>query len=624
VTSEPQTIGRYQLIAPLGEGGMARVFLAVSRGPAGFNKLVVVKLVKRELLSDPDFVTMFLDEARLAARLNHPNVVQTYEVGEEDGHYFLTMEFLDGQPLSELLVRVGRDQMPLHEHLWILTRVLNGLHYAHEIVDFDDTPLDVVHRDVSPANVFVTYDGAVKLVDFGVAKAAGALAVTQKGIFKGKFGYGAPEQMLEKAIDRRADLFSVGVMLWEALAEKSFALGRGLEPLVTARVSGRDPRIRDVRPDVDETLADICDRAMSLRPEDRHPTAAAFRDELEHYLDRCGDRVGARDASQLITRAFEADRSEMRQSIELSIKRPQAELLPSDQPAGVAFPASDYASLSVTAWPAGAIITPDEPMNGDLWPESPAPLTVPSPGVSSGVPSSEVSAVELESAREPLPTPNTVGGLTLGGAMPPTDGPPRETTQRSVGTLRPRRGRGRVLPLVMVTVTGAVIGGAIVLVGAEVDEASQAGGSSPQLAATVDTPAGGEAGRSSRAGDAVQQGATVNLYITAIPSDAILTLDGRQLAGNPFSAAVSREPKTHVVRAEASGFVAQERVVAFSHDVRIELELDPAPAGRRRPKVPSGEPAPPAEPVRPGSDLRPGAPTAKPSRTIDEKDPWSR
>jgi serine/threonine-protein kinase len=624
LSGEPKTIGRYQLIAPLGEGGMARVFLAVSRGPGGFNKLVVVKLVKRELLSDPDFVTMFLDEARLAARLNHPNVVQTYEVGEEEGHYFLTMEFLDGQPLSEVLSRVGRQKMPLHEHLWILTRVLEGLHYAHEVVDFDGTRLDVVHRDVSPANVFVTYAGAVKLVDFGVAKAAGALAVTQKGMFKGKFGYGAPEQMLEKPIDRRADLFSVGIMLWEALAGKSFAAGRGLEPLVSARVSGRDPRIREVRPDVDDRLAAICDRAMALEPADRFPTAAAFRDELERYLDGCPARVTARDVSQLVSRSFEVDRAEMRQSIEVSVRRPRPGLLTGTSPGEGAADGADYASLSVTAWPEGAIVTPDDWGSEELESSAAGAVTEPSPGVPSGKPSSEVSTIELISAREPVPTPNTVGGLTLGGVESASPHASRETTQPSAGAPMSRRGRIRALPLMVVTVTGAVIGAAIVLVSAGGLEAPGNEDPPEGASAPLAAPSALRARSSAEPRSTVESGETVNLYISTIPSDAVVTLDGRQLATNPFSAAVPRERKTHVVRAEAPGFLPEERVVAYSHDLHVEIELRPlvgsvpVPTGTAQPR-PTG-----TVPMRPGSDLRPPVPTAKPSRTIDERDPWSR
>jgi serine/threonine-protein kinase len=209
--------GKYRPIATLGQGGMARVLLTVAQSGPGVHKLLVVKELKPDLVKDAEFVTMFVDEARLAARLNHPNVLTTYEIGESGGAPFLVMEYLEGQPLHAVLPRVGRTAMPLTAHLAILQKALAGLHYAHELRDFDGSPMNVVHRDVSPQNVFVCYDGQVKLLDFGIAKASGSVARTETGVFKGKLGYIAPEQITSPTVDRRADVFSVGVMLWEAL-----------------------------------------------------------------------------------------------------------------------------------------------------------------------------------------------------------------------------------------------------------------------------------------------------------------------------------------------------------------------------------------------------------------------
>ena len=181
------TLGKYQLIGELGHGGMAKVYLALAAGPAGFNKLVVIKQILTELGEDSDFLAMFLDEARLAARLNHPNVVQTNEVGEDNGRYFLCMEYLEGQPLNRVLTRLVTkatlgSRLPLAQLLRILSDALSGLHYAHELCDFDGSPLSVVHRDMSPHNIFVTYSGQVKLVDFGIAKAQSSSVETRAGI----------------------------------------------------------------------------------------------------------------------------------------------------------------------------------------------------------------------------------------------------------------------------------------------------------------------------------------------------------------------------------------------------------------------------------------------------------
>jgi serine/threonine-protein kinase len=317
-------IGRYEILTLLGEGGMARVYLAVSRGPVGFNKLVVVKQVRPELAWDQDFINMFFDEARIAARLNHPNVVSTYEVVEEAGQYLLAMEYLEGHTLGEILHRLGRAQMPLDQHLWILCQVLAGLHYGHELADYDGSPLGIVHRDVSPSNVFITYNGEVKLLDFGIAKSAGAAAATQKGTVKGKIGYGAPEQFLARPVDARADVYAVGVMLWEALTGKRRKQAETPAAAYEARVSGLEPKVREVKPDVPTRLGDICDRATAVEPGARFATALQFQRALERYLESRPRPIIQRDLATLINYHFKNERLEMRHQIEAQLSGPGA------------------------------------------------------------------------------------------------------------------------------------------------------------------------------------------------------------------------------------------------------------------------------------------------------------
>jgi serine/threonine-protein kinase len=313
--TDSNKIGRYELVTLLGEGGMARVYLAINHGPIGFDKLVVVKQVRPELAYDRDFLTMFFDEARIASRLNHPNVVQTYEALEEDGQYLLAMEFLEGQTLSDVLRRVGRSNIPLEQHLWILAQVLTGLHYAHELRDYDGTPLDLVHRDVSPSNVFITYNGEVKLLDFGIAKAEGAVAETRTGVVKGKITYGAPEQFSGQHVDRRADIFSVGVMLWEALARERRKLSDAPAETFQAVFGGALGDIRDVDPKTPAILAEICDRATACDPMDRYATASEFLADLDVYLEKAR-RVDRREVASLMARYFKNDRQEMAKRIE--------------------------------------------------------------------------------------------------------------------------------------------------------------------------------------------------------------------------------------------------------------------------------------------------------------------
>jgi serine/threonine protein kinase len=320
MTSADQ-IGKYHVIAELGHGGMARVLLTVASGPAGFEKLLVVKRLREEFAADDEFLVMFLDEARIAARLNHPNVVQTYEVGAEGPVHYIAMDYLEGQPLSGILRKLGRNGLPLELHVRVLADMLAGLDYAHNLIDFDGTPLHVVHRDVSPQNVFVTYDGQVKLVDFGIAKAAVLSRRTKTGVFKGKTAYIAPEQARAHPVDARADVFAAGVMLFEAIAGRAFAQADSELALLAMRMQGLEPRIGEVVPDAPEGLAEICDRAMAHDREGRFASAAEMREALEGWLEQRLARAGQKELAALLTDAFAEERAKLRARINEQLNR---------------------------------------------------------------------------------------------------------------------------------------------------------------------------------------------------------------------------------------------------------------------------------------------------------------
>ena len=309
--------GKYRLIAELGHGGMAEVFLAIASGPAGFNKLVVLKQIRDQLADDPEFLAMFLDEARLAARLNHPNVVQTNEVGEDGRRYFIAMEYLEGQPLNRIVQRLAKDgRLTLWMHVRILIDALAGLHYAHELADFDGTPLQVVHRDATPHNIFVTYAGQVKVVDFGIAKALGSSSETRAGVLKGKVSYMAPEQALGEKVDRRADVFAVGIMLWEALAGRRPFKGQNDVVILQKLVAGEIPSPGTVREDIPELLEAICMKALAHDREERYATAEDMQRALEAALEKLGERPQLRAVGDLVTTTFADERVRIRGVIE--------------------------------------------------------------------------------------------------------------------------------------------------------------------------------------------------------------------------------------------------------------------------------------------------------------------
>jgi serine/threonine-protein kinase len=313
---------RYQTLARIGRGGMAEVLLAATRA-GSVTKLSVLKCLWPELADDADFVAMFLDEARLCVRLSHPNVVQTHDVIEHEGRLALVLEYLDGQPLTSVLGRLGGSSgLALPTRLRIVTNVLAALEYAHGLTDFDGAPLAVVHRDVSPHNVFVTYDGHVKLIDFGVAKTLAASHQTRPGGVKGKLAYLAPEAIRGERVDRRADVFSVGVMLWEILAGRRL-WGRKSEGMSGAwRLAAGEPAPplpADV--DVPRALRLITTRALALDPSARFQTAA----ELAAALETVGidaSEAHARRLGLVVSNAFAAEREERRGLIEFHLRAP--------------------------------------------------------------------------------------------------------------------------------------------------------------------------------------------------------------------------------------------------------------------------------------------------------------
>ncbi len=326
VDSGPSALGKYRILARLGEGGMAEVFLAAAQGPSGFTKLLVIKLLRESLEHDESFVKMFLDEARLAARLNHPNVVQTFEVGDFSGRRAIVMEYLDGRSLSavrrESRKRGGLD---LCTHLSIIADALSGLHHAHELRHFDGEALELVHRDFTANNIFMTFDGQVKVLDFGIAKARGQANQTRTGTVKGTLRYLAPETILGEPIDRRADIYAAGVLIWEAVAKRKLWQGDSEVSVMYKVANGEIPQLHDVVPDAPKELAEICARAMASAPGDRHENAEQLREELVNYVEEQSTRSSSRIFGPVLESWFREEREQVRQVINDQLAELEAE-----------------------------------------------------------------------------------------------------------------------------------------------------------------------------------------------------------------------------------------------------------------------------------------------------------
>ncbi|HEY7954901.1 MAG TPA: protein kinase [Polyangia bacterium] len=284
--TQPIPFGKYELISRLAAGGMAEIFLARTRSIQGFEKYLVIKKILQSRTTDPDFVRMFLDEARVAATLDHPNIVQIYDVGNFEDEYFIAMEYLRGHNLIEIVragAKLGYSKPPLEHVMSVLSGVCAGLHYAHEKRDFQGRPLAIVHRDVTPQNIVISFDGAVKIVDFGIAKAATREVETLAGTLKGKIGYMSPEQCRGLAVDRRSDLFTVGIILYELTTGKRLYHERSDFETLKKIIEGPVPSPRDILPFYPAALSGIVVRCLQKSPDDRYQTARELHADLDAF-----------------------------------------------------------------------------------------------------------------------------------------------------------------------------------------------------------------------------------------------------------------------------------------------------------------------------------------------------
>ncbi|WP_240360270.1 serine/threonine protein kinase [Pyxidicoccus caerfyrddinensis] len=595
-------LGRYELVTELGQGGMAKVYRARAAGPGGFEKTLVVKCILPHLAQDPQFVEMFLAEARLAARLNHPNLVQIFDFGEAAGAYFLAMEYIDGPTLRALLRRLAAQGQAIPYPLCarIASAVCEGLTFAHEFSDPDTgEALRMIHRDVSPDNILLSRSGNVKLVDFGIAKATSQAPQTQVGTLKGKVPYMAPEQLRNEPLDPRTDVYALGVVLYEMVAgAKPFeasneaALMRAIlfEPFIP--VAAR-------REGAPEALLRIIQRALAKDRETRYADCRQMQADLDRYLLSCGHPVGAQHMAQLISRAgvpvggspvvgtpvsggvsVPRDASPgsglSRPATGPSMRAP-TEVNPEPQPTGPTQPlfltrgrGVLLLAVGVGALLAGAVAVVLRPSGHDLPPSAPvAANTLPS----TGVPAATTSA------------PGAHGAGPSTGGVPGTA--PAGTNAE--GTVVPPTG-------VAAAVQGATAEGTVV----------------PPAGATGQAPA---------------EPTEVELQVTVTPRKAQLRLDDRPLEGTPFSDTFPRDDRVHTLRVSAPGYTTVVKELRLDRDLALDITLSRRGQESRRPAVvetPAREPAQ-VQSQEPDFAELPAKPTRRkpPRRTLDSDNPWA-
>ncbi|MCS6858658.1 MAG: protein kinase, partial [Sandaracinaceae bacterium] len=312
----PRRFGKYTLLRRLAVGGMAELFLALQRSVAGFEKLIVVKRILPHLAKDRAFVDLILHEARISATLNHPNICHIYDVGEQEGQFYIAMEYIHGEDLRSIIRQMkkkGESQFPLEQALAIVLGCCAGLAYAHEKTTIDGEPLNIVHRDVSPQNILVTFSGDVKLVDFGIAKAGrNPLEDTSAGVLAGKIPYMSPEQASGLPLDARSDLFSLGIILFELTTGKR--LFKGPNELETIRLilDGEYPRPRELNPQIPEELEAIIVKALQKDPDKRFQSAREMQAAIEDFVRKSQLKVSTISTGEWMQRLFAEKLEEQR------------------------------------------------------------------------------------------------------------------------------------------------------------------------------------------------------------------------------------------------------------------------------------------------------------------------
>ncbi len=317
--AEYRKFGRYRLVGTMADGAMARLFLSVMTGVDGFKRVVALKQVLPHLAQSPEFVQMFLNEARVASKLDHPSIVRIYEMGEIDGQYFISMEYLPAEDLTRILHRAHKEKkwIPITVAATIAQNVADALHCAHQLQDDDGRSMGIVHRDVSLGNILVTYHGTVKLADFGIAKATAVASEmsTRVGVFKGKYAYAAPEQVLGKEVDQRTDVFALGVVLWELLAIRRLFKRSNEAATIHAVEKAEVPPLRSIRPDVPAELEAIAMKALAKKPRDRFQSASEMSDALEHILGKVSAKSSSNLLKSWIVGLFGEERAELKRAI---------------------------------------------------------------------------------------------------------------------------------------------------------------------------------------------------------------------------------------------------------------------------------------------------------------------
>ncbi|MGF1508969.1 MAG: serine/threonine protein kinase [Myxococcota bacterium] len=318
MAAEPEQFGRYLLLDRINVGGMAEVFRGKLTGVEGFERMVALKRILPSVSADPDFIEMFVDEAKLAVELQHANIAQTYELGKVGSQYFIAMEYVRGVDLRTIWDRARKRQrlLPFVMSAYVVQKVCEGLDYAHRKTDDAGRCLELVHRDVSPHNILCSFDGEVKLIDFGIAQVAHKVSKTHAGALKGKFGYMSPEQIRGATIDERTDIFACGIVLYELLVGRRLFRGTNDFSLLEKIRNVEFLPPSQINKDLDPRLEEIILRALQRQPEDRYPSASAMATDLQRFVFESETSFDRRALAKYMSRHFAQEIERERERME--------------------------------------------------------------------------------------------------------------------------------------------------------------------------------------------------------------------------------------------------------------------------------------------------------------------
>jgi eukaryotic-like serine/threonine-protein kinase len=569
-------LGRYLLVAELARGRVATVRLGQLRGSDGFSKLLAIKELRQDLVRDESVVRRFIQEARLAARLNHQNVVQTVEMGSEGSRIFVAMEFLDGQPLHRIVqsARARGLALPLHAHRRIILDVLAGLEYVHGLADLDATPLGLVHRDVAPHSVFVTYQGQTKLIDFAMAMGASQDRASQDAAARpvaGRAKYMAPERALGGPVDRRGDIYAVGVMLCEAILGRH-PWGDASDDEVLERLrGGAVPSVRAAGRGVDPHLAAIVERATCPISEGRYKTAAAMRRDLERVTIRQGQTPGwpvdvvpsrtnvRASLSNIVADLFADERRKLAEAIKLSRASGPGE----DESRTSSVP--PFALTMTTSAPSPPRVDLGPAFRGpsvaEALPHAPRPATPPEQPAEGSA--AAPRRVQIYTAAAVLATILAMLAITLFDSAPTSGAASSEMTVSPNATIPattrpPVTGSRGPMPMSIPIATAS------------------AGTTTPTLLSAAPSPAPKR---------------RVRVTVRVAPPSAVLELDG-DFVSNPYVAEREVDFSPHDLHVRAPGYVASSYTIAFDVDRSYEIDLERTwdtanPPGAPRASVPT-------------------------------------